>query len=140
MQNITSVKMHVRREACETAGVADRQFLRLSENWALAYDNAQWIVQRRKAPSKKGGKCRWAAVSFVGSNKDILWRALREKGAEIDPAAREYIDAMPDTFREWISMPPARRFKVGHSAISGVVVGRIAPAPERSRDRAKNAA
>ncbi|MCZ6813538.1 MAG: hypothetical protein O7F14_05745, partial [Alphaproteobacteria bacterium] len=112
----------------------------LSENWALAYDNAQWIVQRRKAPSKKGGACRWAAVSFVASNKDILWRVLREKGAEIEPAAREYIDAMPDTFREWISMPPARRVKEGHSAISGVVVGKTAPAPERSRDRAKTAA
>ncbi len=120
--------------------MVDTQFLRLSEKWALAYDNAQWIVQRRKAPSKKGGACRWAAVSFIGSNKDILWRVLREKGAEIGPAAGEYIDAMPDTFREWISMPPARRFKAGHSAILGVVVGRTAPAPERSRDRAKTAA
>ncbi len=120
--------------------MVDRQFLRLSEKWALAYDNAQWIVQRRKAPSKKGGACRWAAVSFVGSNKDILWRVLREKGAEIGPAAREYIDAMPDTFREWISMPPERRFKAGPSAIPGVVVGRTAPAPERSRDPVKNAA
>ncbi len=120
--------------------MADTQFLRLSEKWALAYDKNQWIVQRRKAPGKKGGECRWAAVSFVASNKDILWRVLREKGAEIDPAAREYIDAMPDTFRKWIAMPPARRFKAGHGAISGVVVGRTAPAPERSRDRAKNAA
>ncbi len=120
--------------------MADTQFLRLSKKWALAYDNAQWIVQRRKAPGKKGGECRWAAVSFVASNKDILWCVLREKGAEIDPAVREYIAAMPDTFREWISMPPARRFKVGHSAILGVVVGRTAPAPERSRDRAKYAA
>ena len=123
-----------------TARVANRQFLRLSEKWALAYDNAQWIVQRRKAPSKKGGECRWAAVSFVGSNKDILWRVLREKGAEIGPAARAYIDAMPETFREWVSMPPERRFKGGHSAMLGVVVGRIAPALERSRDLAKNAA
>ena len=42
--------------------------------------------------------------------------------------------------REWFLVPPARQFKVGHSAISGVVVGRIAPARERSRDRAKKAA
>ncbi len=109
--------------------MVDTQFLRISEKWALAYDNAQWILQRRKAPGKKGGAYRWAGVSFVGSNKDILWRVLREKGAEIGPAAREYIDAMPDTFREWISMPPARRFKAGHSAISGVVVGRDCPCP-----------
>ncbi len=122
------------------AGVADTQFLRLSEKWALAFDKNQWIVQRRKAPGKKAGECRRVAVSFVASNKDILWRVLREKGAEIDPAAKEYIDTMPDTFREWISMPPERRFKAGHSAISGVVVGRTAPAPERSRDRAKTAA
>ncbi len=65
---------------------------------------------------------------------------LREKGAEIDPAAREYIDAMPDTFREWISMPAERRFKVGPSAMLGAAAGEHAPAPERSRDRAKNAA
>ncbi len=127
MQNITSVKMHVRHETCETAGIADTLFLRLSEKWALAYDKNQWIVQRRKAPSKTGGACRWAGVSFIGSNKDILWRVLREKGAEIDHAAREYIDAMPDTFREWISMPPERRFKAGHSVMPGVVVGRDCP-------------
>ncbi len=120
--------------------MADRQFLRLSEKWALAYDKSQWIVQKRKAPSKKGGACRWAAVSFVASNKADLLRVLREKGAEIGPAAREYIDAMPNTFREWISMPPERRFKAGHSAISGVAVGRTVPAPKRSRDRAKKAA
>ncbi len=118
----------------------DRQFLRLSEKWALAYDKSQWIVQRRKAPGKKGGGCRWAAVSFVASNKAVLLRVLREKGAQVDPAAREYIDAMPPTFREWIAMPPARRFKAGHSAILGVVVGRTVPARERSRDRVKNAA
>ncbi len=120
--------------------MADTQFLRLSEKWALAYDNAQWIVQRRKAPRKKGGECRWAAVSFIGSNKDILWRVFEEKGIDATAEARAYIDAMPDTFREWISMPAARRFKAGHSAISGVVVGRTAHAPERSRDRAKKAA
>ncbi len=130
----------MRRETSETAGVADRQFLRLSENWALAYDKNQWIVQRRKAPGKKGGACRWAAVSFFASKKADLLRVLREKGAEIGPAAREYIDAMPGTFREWVSMPPERRSKAGHSAIPCVVVGRIAPAPERSRDRAKKAA
>ena len=120
--------------------MVDTQFLRLSENWALAYDKNQWIVQKRKAPSKTGGACRWAGVSFVASNKDILWRVLREKGAEIDPAAREYIDAMPDTFREWISMRPERRFKAGHSAMPGAAVGDHAPAPERGRDRAKTAA
>ncbi len=133
MQNITSVKMHVRHETCETAGMADGQFLRLSENWALAYDKNQWIVQHYMRP-------KWRSIAFVGSNKGVLMRVLKEKGAKIAPEARAALDTLPETFREWISMPPARRFKAGHSAISGVVVGRIAPAPERSRDRAKKAA
>ncbi len=117
--------------------MAEKQFLRLSKEWALAYDKNQWILQHRMTPGKKGGECRWAAVSFVASNKDILWRVLREKGAEIDPAARQYIDAMPGTFREWISLPPGRQFKAGHSVITGVAVGDHAPAPEPSQDRAK---
>ncbi len=120
--------------------MVDTQFLRLSEKWALAYDQNQWLVQKRKAPSKTGGACRWAAVSFVGSNKADLLRVLREKGAEIDPAAREYIDAMPDTFREWISMPPEGDVRWVTAQSQVWWWGRIAPAPERSRDRAKTAA
>ena len=69
-----------------------------------------------------------------------LHRVLREKGAVIDSEGLEALRRLPETFREWVSVPPARRFKAGHSAISGVVVGRIAPARERIRDRAKKAA
>ncbi len=83
----------------------------------------------------------WRAVAFVASDKGGLHRVLREKGAVIDSEGHAALRGLPETFREWISMPPARRFKAGHSAISGVVVGgRTAPAPERSRDLAKNAA
>ncbi len=133
MQNITSVKMHVRHETCETAGIADRQILRLSEKWALAYDKNQWIVQHYMRP-------KWRSIAFVGSNKGVLMRVLKEKGAKVAPEARAALDTLPETFREWVSVPAERRFKVGHSAIPGVVVGRTAPAPERSRDRAKTAA
>ncbi len=140
MQNITSVKMHVRREACETAGVADIQFLRLSERWALATDGIQWIVQRARRNRNKVGGLDWRAVAFVASDKGVLHRVLREKGAVIDSEGLEALRRLPETFREWVSVPPERRFKAGHSAISGVVVGRTAPAPERSHDRAKKAA
>ncbi len=57
-----------------------------------------------------------------------------------DSEGLEALRRLLETFREWVSVAPERRFKAGHSAISGVVVGRTAPAPERSRDRAKNAA
>ncbi len=123
-----------------TARVADTRFLRLSERWALATDGIQWIVQRARRNRNKVGGLEWRAVAFVASDKGVLHRVLREKGAVIDSEGLEALRRLPETFREWISMPPARRFKVGHSAMPGVVVGRIAPAPERSRDRAKTAA
>ncbi len=113
--------------------MVDTQFLRLSETWAIAYDKNQWIVQHYMRP-------KWRSIAFVGCNKGVLMRVLREKGAKVAPEARAALDALPDTFREWVSVPLGRRFKAASSAISGVVVGRTAPAPERSRDRAKTAA
>ncbi len=127
-------------EAPTTETVADRQFLRLSERWALATDGIQWIVQRARRNRNKEGGLDWRAVAFVASDKGVLHRVLREKGAVIDSEGLEALRRLPDTFREWVSMPPARRFKAGHSAMTGVAVARIAPAPERSRDRAKTAA
>ena len=85
------------------AGLADRLFLRLSERWALAYNKNQWILQRRMTPGKKGGECRWAAVSFVASNKDILWRVLGEHGVVVTPEAKAAIDAMPHQFVDWLA-------------------------------------
>ncbi len=120
--------------------MVDVRFLRLSENWALAFDKNQWIVQRARWNRNKVGGLEWRAVAFVASDKGVLHRVLEEKGAVIDPAGHAALRRLPGTFREWISVPAARRFKVGHSAISGVVVGRTAPAPERSRDRAKTTA
>ncbi len=127
-------------EAPTTARVADIQFLRLSERWALGTDGIQGIVQRARRTRDKEGGLEWRAVAFVASDKGVLHRVLREKGAVIDSEGLEALRRLPETFREWVSVPPARRFKAGHSAISGVVVGGIAPAPERSRDRAKKAA
>ncbi len=50
----------------------------------------------------------------------VLIRVLKEKGPKVDPEAVATLDAMPDTFREWVSMPPGRCFKVCSSAILGV--------------------
>ncbi len=120
--------------------MADVQFLRLSENWALSTDGHQWIVQRARLDRNAKDGLDWRGISFVASDKAALERVLREKGAVIDSEGLEALRRLPETFKDWVSVPPERRFKAGHSAISGVVVGRIAPAPERSRDRAKKAA
>ena len=61
--------------------MADRQFLQLSERWALAFDSLQWIIQRRGGFDKKRGEWNWRALCFISSNRDILLLTLREKGA-----------------------------------------------------------
>ena len=86
----------------------DRQFLRLSERWALAYDNLQWVIQRRRAFDKKRGKWNWGALSFISSNRDILVLTLREKGAVLDSGKMEAVLALPYTFKEWLVQQRAR--------------------------------
>ncbi len=81
--------------------MADRQFLRLSERWALAYDNLQWIIQKRE--SAKGKPEQWRGVSFISSNRDILVLTLREKDIVPDLGKMEAVLALPDTFKEWIA-------------------------------------
>ena len=117
----------------------DRQFLRLSDRWALSYDAAQWIVMKRDM-----GRSRWPwrAVAFIGGHRGTVCRVLEEMGccptkkAQIALtglpyrfrdwiAARAYIDAMPHRFLDWLAIPPERRFKASDIAILGVVVGRL---------------
>ncbi len=50
----------------------DIHFLRLSKNWALAYDKHQWIIQRRHGADKRTGQYQWEAVSFIASTRDHL--------------------------------------------------------------------
>ena len=77
-------------------------FMRLSEDWALAYDANQWIVCKRKCDRTKTGEA-WRAIAFVGSKKAVLMRVLREKGAVIAPGPLASLASdFPDTFREWI--------------------------------------
>jgi hypothetical protein len=81
--------------------MTDRQFLRLSERWSLAYDSLQWIIQKRE--SAKGKSEKWRGVSFISSNRDILVLTLREKGVVPDLGKMEEVLALPYTFKEWIA-------------------------------------
>ena len=85
--------------------MAEKQFLRLSEKWALAYDRLQWIIQYRG--SAKGKPEKWRGVSFISSNRDILVLTLREKGIVSDPGKMEEVLALPYTFKEWIDQRQA---------------------------------
>ena len=75
--------------------MADRQFLRLNDRWALAYDRLQWIIQYRT--SAKGKPEKWGGVSFISSNRVILVLTLREKGIVPDPGKMEEVLALPHT-------------------------------------------
>ncbi len=86
--------------------MADTQFMRLSDKWALAYDRLQWILQRRK--SAKGKPEKWCAESFISSNRDILDLTLREKGIVPDLGKMEEVLALPYTFKEWYEQRQAR--------------------------------
>ena len=81
--------------------MADSEVFRLSSEWSLGFDRAQWIVRKRRA--HKGAKEGWRPVSFVGSDKDILWRVLGEHGVAVTPEAKAAINAMPHRFLDWLA-------------------------------------
>ena len=84
-----------------------RVFLRLSEEWALGYDQNQWILLRSKSDKSKSGQS-WRAIAFVGSTRAVLVRVLRELGAEVTPEALVAVDSLPETFWEWQPLKEGR--------------------------------
>ena len=72
--------------------MSDALFLRLSDNWRLASDPLQWVVQRRGAFDSKTGERRWNAVSFVATRREVLMRVLRELGAVTTPDGQDALD------------------------------------------------
>ena len=85
----------------------------------MGFDRAQWIVRKLNKKANKHGVRDWKSRSFIGSNKDILWRALGEHGVVVTPEAKAAIDAMPHRFLDWLaehdagaaeaSAPPAQK-------------------------------
>ena len=76
--------------------------------WRLAYDSNQWVLQCRRQAPRSGNShgiadSGWRGVSFIGSEKRVLWRCLREKGVALTRAAQSRLDALPETFLEFIA-------------------------------------
>ncbi len=92
--------------------MTDRVFLYLASRWALGYDNLQWILLKAEKPAQgadlRHPSVRWRGVSFIASEKRTLVRVLREMGAQLTSHAKEVINAMPKTFREWYWLHQAR--------------------------------
>ena len=79
--------------------MTDRVIFELSSGWAFGYDDLQWIVFRRRNFRTQQG---WKALAFIASNKGILRRVLKEMAIQPNPEAVDYLDAMPNTFKEWL--------------------------------------
>ena len=91
----------------------DQFLIDLAPGWALGFDNLQWVLGKVVKTPHKAVKtalgARLRPVAFIASTKAVLWRVINENEIELTPEAVEYIDAMPDTFRDWY-----RRDKLGY--------------------------
>ena len=80
--------------------------------WRLAYDSNQWVIQRRVGkprPGRSGSAAvrdtGWKGISFIGSNKRVLRRCIREAGVVLTPEAQARLDALPETFQDFVAVP-----------------------------------
>ncbi len=80
--------------------------------WRLAYDQQQWVLQRRtqkpRARRLRGhaiADSGWRGVSFVGSEKRILRRVIREAGVVLTAEAQARLDALPEQFLDFVVAP-----------------------------------
>lgn len=86
--------------------MTDRLALRLSEDWAIHYDDNQWMLMKaRKLRSER----KWHPQGYVGGRKATLERLTREKGASISPEAQAVLDSWADRFLDWKALQRERR-------------------------------
>ena len=97
-------------DATSQSKYRDRFLFDLAPGWALGYDNNQWIVLQARGDNAEKAQ-RWRPVSFIGSNKLVLMRVLKEKGITLQPSAKKALTSFPDRFLDWrdqhTAPPPA---------------------------------
>jgi hypothetical protein len=78
--------------------MSDRHLFDLAPDWALGYDEKQWIVLKVR---QKNGVVSWRSVSFIASNKRVLARVLDELGVPVTDLGQQSLDQLPARFRDW---------------------------------------
>jgi hypothetical protein len=68
----------------------------LTDRWALTTYKSQWMLCQARGRTGK-----WQPISFIGSNKRVLRRLMREKGVTCTPEADAAVNALPEDFRVW---------------------------------------
>jgi hypothetical protein len=76
----------------------DQHFARINDDWALASDGIQWILQKRHP--RKDRPDTWDGVWFVRSTREVLARGMRIKDVPAGDAER-VLATLPATFDEW---------------------------------------
>lgn len=105
--------------------MADTQFVRINDKFALAYDRMQWVLQRH---SLRKGEDDWKAVAFVRSNKFHLFGVMIREGVPKDDAL-DVCETLPETFTEFLALEGAT---VGRSASESAIFKKDDPGmPER---------
>ena len=67
----------------------------LNSDWRIIErrDGIQWIMQRRSG--ERRGQPRWISRKY-NRNKEALIRNVHALAGEVDPAARDVLDGLPD--------------------------------------------
>ena len=99
--------------------MADKPFLDLNDRGRLAYDQNPWIIQRRRNLDHRRGEYNWEGVSFVAHQKSTLMELLLEKGVQVEDEAARRLEAMLDTFEEWLARHDPDRFRA-NPALAGL--------------------
>ncbi len=78
---------------------SDKVDTKLNECWRVVDDPLQWILQHRKGrPRKKNSG--WQGRSFCRTREALL-RCVREYCVEVDPAALDKLNVLPDRHLDW---------------------------------------
>ena len=83
--------------------MADKQILAMDADgtWVLAYDDLQWVVQKRqRQPTRKSSG--FEAVTFPG-RVSTIWRTVRERHITVTATASATLTAWSASHREWLT-------------------------------------
>ena len=92
-----------RRYHIITTTTSLRHQFSISPDFAVTWDPHQWIANRVLPAAKNCGMGpRLKPFAYVGSSKRVLRRVLTEAGCRPDAEGAAHLDALPETFRDFI--------------------------------------
>jgi hypothetical protein len=81
--------------------MADKFLIKLNDDWAILYDDLQWIIASKRT---RKGKEAWRAEMFIASSKLVLIRVIDDLGITPTREAQHLLDQLPDTFKKWLKL------------------------------------